>query len=67
MLIHEMHNNLWYAYNSGSLKYGELREIEEIMREAFSHDNLIGVHQLSIFDPLPDEPFNNSDKLKQYE
>lgn len=57
MLLNEMRNNLWYAYANRTLSYKMYQELLEMMREAFSHDNIIGVHQISIFDMLPDEPF----------
>lgn len=64
-LLQQLRHNLWYAYMNRTLTYPMYQELLEIVREAFSHDNLIGVEQLSIFDYLPDEPFEAKKEEKE--
>lgn len=54
-IITQTTSDLYWAYLSKCITYKEFHELREYLREELSHEKLLGVVQLSIFDAFTDE------------
>lgn len=61
VIINDMRYNLYHAWISKTINGKIYSELQDIMRDLFSWDNLIGFKQLSLFDEIPNEYFNNEE------
>lgn len=56
-IMNQLYTDMRFAYHSATLTWNEYRDLLSLMREQFSHESLLGVKQLSIFDQITDEDF----------
>lgn len=50
-----MSTDIYLAYLSRTISYKDLQDLHKILRDRLSLDNLYGIHQLSIFDDIPED------------